>query len=243
VLTDGRTWSVYLPSGSGDYTERRVYLLDLEERTSDESAERLTRYLRRDDVVSEEAFRRAQLDYQRSRQRREAREAIPSAWRALVEAGDARLVDAVAAEVETRSGYRPESADVYGFLSELVQPAQLVPKPLPKGAKPSSPPGSETKAKSDGSLAAPPRPVGVESQMPRNGVIPEGTELRVTYKGRVFSGRFERGQIVVNGQSYKSPSAAGSAVTGTSVNGWIFWECRLPGEVGWKVLDTLRGSR
>ena len=120
VLTDGRTWSVYLPSGFGDYTERRVYLLDLEEREPEESAERLQRYLQRDDVGSEAAFERARLDYQRSRQRREAREAIPSAWYALVEDGDDRLLGALADEVESRSGYRPERDDLHGFLSSLA---------------------------------------------------------------------------------------------------------------------------
>lgn len=128
VLTDGRTWSVYLPSGFGDYTERRVYLLDLEERDPEESAERLTRYLQRDDVGSEAAFDRARQDYQRSRQRREAREAIPAAWRSLVEGEDERLIDALADEVESRSGFRPEADDVYAFVSSLTPAAESVPK-------------------------------------------------------------------------------------------------------------------
>lgn len=132
VLTDGRTWSIYLPSGFGDYSERRVYLLDLEERTPEESAERLTRYLQRTDVGTEAAFDRARQDYQRSRQRREAREAIPAAWRALVDAADERVLDALAGEVESRSGFRPEPDDLYGFLSALHVPADPAPKVRPK---------------------------------------------------------------------------------------------------------------
>ena len=36
VLTDGRTWSFYLPAEQGDYDERRVYKLDLYERSPGE---------------------------------------------------------------------------------------------------------------------------------------------------------------------------------------------------------------
>lgn len=38
VLTDGQTWSFYLPAEQGDYEERRVYKIDLYERSSSEAA-------------------------------------------------------------------------------------------------------------------------------------------------------------------------------------------------------------
>ena len=47
VLTDGQTWSFYLPAEQGDYEDRRVLKLDLFERTSDEAAEILGDYLER----------------------------------------------------------------------------------------------------------------------------------------------------------------------------------------------------
>ena len=43
VLTDGRTWSFYLPAEQGDYEERRVYKLNLYERSPREAAEALRR--------------------------------------------------------------------------------------------------------------------------------------------------------------------------------------------------------
>ena len=146
VLTDGRTWSVYLPSGFGDYTERRVYLLDLEEREPDESAERLTRYLQRDDVGSEAAFDRARQDYQRSRQRREARDAIPAAWHALMDAADPRVIGALADEVESRSGYRPEPDDLFGFLTSLTPDDRPAPKRLPTSRR--KPPSARPQTRS-----------------------------------------------------------------------------------------------
>ena len=45
VLTDGRTWSFYLPAEQGSYEDRRVYKLDLYERPPAEAAKVLHRYL------------------------------------------------------------------------------------------------------------------------------------------------------------------------------------------------------
>ncbi len=133
ILTDGATWHFYLPAMQGSYEERRVYLLDIIEREPAESAERLVRYLDREAVASGEAFERARHDYQRSRQRREAREGLPAAWQQLVDGADERLLDLLAAEVESRSGYRPEVEDVFGFLAALHPPPDgAAPRPVPR---------------------------------------------------------------------------------------------------------------
>ena len=39
-----------------------------------------------------------------------------------------------------------------------------------------------------------------------------------------------------------SPSAAAGAITETTVNGWRFWEGRLPGDKGWRRLDVVRNT-
>lgn len=70
--------------------------------------------------------------------------------------------------------------------------------------------------------------------------FPAGTEFRAGYKGQVRTGRVEGGALVVNGQRYESPSAAAVAVTGSPVNGWRFWECRLPGKSSWQLIESLR---
>ena len=70
--------------------------------------------------------------------------------------------------------------------------------------------------------------------------FPAGTEFRATYKGQVRTARVESGVLVVNGQHYDSPSAAAVAITGSSVNGWRFWECRLPGKFSWQLIESLR---
>src|ERR1700722_11137505 len=68
VLTDGKTWSFYLPAEQGSYEDRRVYKLDLLERPAVEATETLNRYLARERVVAGEALETARQEY-RSRNR------------------------------------------------------------------------------------------------------------------------------------------------------------------------------
>lgn len=70
--------------------------------------------------------------------------------------------------------------------------------------------------------------------------FPAGTEFRANYKGKAIFGKVESGFLVVNGKRFDSPSAAAVSLTGNMVNGWIFWECRLPGKTSWQVIKTLR---
>lgn len=70
--------------------------------------------------------------------------------------------------------------------------------------------------------------------------FPHGTEFRAKHKGNTYSARVENGALVYNGQRYDSPSPAAMAITRTSVNGWIFWECRVPGRNAWALIDSFR---
>lgn len=70
--------------------------------------------------------------------------------------------------------------------------------------------------------------------------FPAGTEFRANYKGQTIIGKVESGFLVVNEKRFDSPSAAAVSITGNMVNGWIFWECRLPGKTSWQIIKTLR---
>lgn len=72
--------------------------------------------------------------------------------------------------------------------------------------------------------------------------FPAGTELRARYKGQTYLARVESGALVLSGKRYDSPSAAAMSITGKPVNGWTFWEYRLPGQTGWKIMKSLRKS-
>ena len=129
VLTDGRTWSFYLPAEQGSYEDRRVYKLDLYERSPNEAGEIFYRYLNHARVKSGEALESARKEYRSRNRRSEARRAIPEAWRELVEKGDEMLVEILTSAVETKAGVRPDENDVADFLVKLgrpISPAQPV---------------------------------------------------------------------------------------------------------------------
>jgi hypothetical protein len=70
--------------------------------------------------------------------------------------------------------------------------------------------------------------------------FPSGAEFRATYKGQTYLGRVEGGALLLGGKRYDTPSAAAMSITGNPVNGWTFWEARLPGQAGWRMIKALR---
>jgi hypothetical protein len=72
--------------------------------------------------------------------------------------------------------------------------------------------------------------------------FPEGTEFRAGYKGQTYLGRVQDGALVLKGKRFETPSAAAMSITSSPVNGWIFWECRLPGEAAWRAIKSLRAD-
>ncbi len=119
LLTDGRDWSFYLPGGQGSYDERRVYRLQLDERSTSECGRVLDRYLSRARVKSGDAFDDAMRDYRDIASRREAKRSLPEAWAELVEEPEDLLVELLSEQTEKISGYRPTSAEVSAFLLSL----------------------------------------------------------------------------------------------------------------------------
>ena len=78
-------------------------------------------------------------------------------------------------------------------------------------------------------------------------VLPDGTELQVDYSEVRALGRVIGGRLSINGESFRTPSAAvmnavetarGSAVT--AINGWKYLYARLPGEDKWTRMSEIR---
>jgi hypothetical protein len=67
-----------------------------------------------------------------------------------------------------------------------------------------------------------------------------GMKLKKEYKGKLYTAEIINNQIVLNNKSFHSPSAAAIEVTGTSVNGWIFWEYFNSEKSEWELLNNLR---
>lgn len=70
--------------------------------------------------------------------------------------------------------------------------------------------------------------------------FPATTEFRARHKGRPVTARVEGGALALNGKPYPTPSAAAFSITGNRVNGWLFWECKLPGKSTWQRMESFR---
>ena len=124
ILTDGQEWSFYLPAQQGHYDERRVYKLDLLERSIEESMYRLERYLGYKNICSGQALKDAQFDYKNVAKDREIEDNLPKAWSALLKEQDSLLLDLLADKVEDLCGYRPDKDNCTNFLKEQANKYQ-----------------------------------------------------------------------------------------------------------------------
>ncbi len=116
ILTDGQEWHFFLPTEVGRYQDRRVYKLDLLERTVHESAERLERYLSYEAVRSGQAIQMAKHDYHNVTRDREIQKQLPLAFAKLIADQDEGLLELLADQVESLCGYKPELDVVADFL-------------------------------------------------------------------------------------------------------------------------------
>jgi len=71
-------------------------------------------------------------------------------------------------------------------------------------------------------------------------VFPHGTEFRSSYKGQMYYATVDNGFLVLNDKQFSSPSRAAMSITKNSVNGWKFWECKMPGNHNWQIIISLR---
>lgn len=133
ILTDGQEWSFYLPAEQGRFDERRVYKVDLLERTTEESVERLIRYLDYGRTCSGEALKAARSDYKNVARDREIDRTFAKAWASLLEARDSLLLEMLAEKVEDLCGYKPDLdtcgqfIEIYakGTISKSAEPSRL----------------------------------------------------------------------------------------------------------------------
>jgi len=76
--------------------------------------------------------------------------------------------------------------------------------------------------------------------------LPHGTELRMDYNGRQYTGTIDNGEWVVEGQRFKSPSAAAGGVAltksgkRTNLDGWNYWQAKRPGDTDWVAIKEMR---
>ncbi len=124
VLTDGREWQFFHPTGEGTWAERKVCELDLITGDSGENAEKLKKYLNYESILTDEAVEAIKKDYEKVVQQRQVATRLPEAWSKLVEEADEFLLLAVAEKTESLCGYRPTEEQVLNFLKNLESKAE-----------------------------------------------------------------------------------------------------------------------
>jgi hypothetical protein len=76
--------------------------------------------------------------------------------------------------------------------------------------------------------------------------LPHGTSVRMKYNGKGHNGQIDNGEWLVEGSRFSSPSAAAGGVARTrsgkspSLDGWIYWQVKRPGDPRWLSLSALR---
>lgn len=160
VLTDGRVWNFYLPSGQGNYQDRRLFKLDIVEFELVEACARLDRYLAFNRTKTGTARAEAVNEYEDGFQKKKVKELIPKVWQRLLAEPDDLLCDLLIEAVEAEGGQRPLRDDVANFLrgtASTIPQAKNVPLNgfSDKSFSPSSP------TKSNSSEMRPPQGKGV----------------------------------------------------------------------------------
>lgn len=70
--------------------------------------------------------------------------------------------------------------------------------------------------------------------------LPNGTQLRMTYKGRNAYAQVQHEEVVSEGTSYSPSQWVSKVADNTSRNAWRDIWVRFPGERDWKLSDELR---
>lgn len=76
----------------------------------------------------------------------------------------------------------------------------------------------------------------------KNILLKNGLKLNQKYKGEVITAEVIDGYIVCNNQKFTSPSGAAVSITGSSINGWRFWNYFDENNKNWKLLETLKSE-
>lgn len=225
ILTDGKRWNFYLGL-VGDVIKDKLFCsLDLEEGYKNTELT-LVKFLHKNNIISGQSNKEAQLQLDEIILRKKANRAIGNAFFSLVNEPDELLLDLLIEKVESQCESKPNIEYTKEFLREISN--KLV---HDQGNKPDQ--GSNPS----------------KGFWSRDGVIlPNGTQLQMKYGGVIYTGKIEKGKWVVNGNIYNSPSGAASETaltkegTKTLLNGWIYWDVKRPKDRNWCPLRKLRSS-
>lgn len=124
ILTDGRKWVFFYPSGEGTYEERKVIELDLLMGDSEKNAYRLNRYLSYKSVQTGGAFVAIEEDYRNFSRQRELAQRLPEVWHKILQKKNQMLLQTVIEDTQKVCRYTPTEEEVLAFLESLTAGSQ-----------------------------------------------------------------------------------------------------------------------
>ncbi len=139
VLTDGKEWRFFHPTGEGTWEERKIRELDLIEGDSKENAECLNRYLNYESVRLDRAVDAIKEDYNNLVRQRKIEWGLPEAWRMLVQEADKDLLGVLAGKTEDVCGHCPDDEQIITFLKNEDLPMVQPSFPEPREDQPEQP--------------------------------------------------------------------------------------------------------
>ena len=125
ILTDGQKWRFFHSTGEGKYRDRKVYELDMIESDSEESVQRLNRYLNYEAVQTGDAVTAIKNDYQRVVKQREIEARLPELWSELLQEKNEYLLLAMMDKAKEKVGHEPTEEQVLTFLKSLKRETGL----------------------------------------------------------------------------------------------------------------------
>ncbi|MCH7923100.1 MAG: type I restriction enzyme HsdR N-terminal domain-containing protein [Nitrospinae bacterium] len=132
ILTNGRSWWLYLPTLPGHWEQRKFYAIDLEKQEVQEITKNLRELLSKDAVATSSALQRARALHEGKERERKVSQALPEAWHRLINEPDGFLVELLAETVLRLCGHKPELEIVNKFLiTEATQPPTPLETMLP----------------------------------------------------------------------------------------------------------------
>ncbi|MBN2020233.1 MAG: hypothetical protein JW749_08415 [Sedimentisphaerales bacterium] len=116
ALTNGITWSFYLPTKKGDWKERKFFTIDLVQQEPRDAASKFVELLLKTNVLSGTALENADRIYRDRQRKAKVEQALPDVWVKLISEPDPLLIDLLSEATEKQSGFKPDIETVKNFL-------------------------------------------------------------------------------------------------------------------------------
>lgn len=185
VLTNGITWSLFLPRAGVEWKSRKFYTIDIIEQESAEAASKFVDLLSKVSVESGKAVQNAESLHKGRLKRQAIQDNLPEAWNRIIGEPDSLLVQILAERTERICSYKPELTDVSQFLKSNQGQFLLLP---PDERAPESEHRTRPRPRGESSVEEPPD----DQKISQDALIPHMVRVLKQHGGRTTKEQVER---------------------------------------------------